>query len=282
MEKAKAAVSDFLSKSGHHDTTVHEHVAPAVTQETINRTRHEEEQTVVDREVHQHHHHTTIQPVNDREVLPEKHSHHMGGVEHREHHHGNDEAIRRRLEEEAAQFKNIRTEGGVRETHSVAPVVGGEHMHHHVHETIQPIIQKEVIQPSVVHTTVPVHEVHHNEARHHAASALPAVSMAEFKNGGGVLNGREERVDRFDGEPKGISNHLGNNSKSVGSGTKVNQTDARVANDIDGNRNTDGIDGNRNMDGMNNSTTTIGKPSLLDRLNPIKNTNHDGKREVIV
>merc|ERR1712230_298871 len=32
---------------------------------------------------------------------------------------------------------------------------------------IQPVIQKETIQPSVVHTTVPVHEVHQNEAKHH-------------------------------------------------------------------------------------------------------------------
>merc|ERR1711974_544169 len=76
MDSAKAAVKDFMSKSGQHDTTVHEKVAPAVK-----------------------------------------------------------------------------------------------------HETIQPVIQKQTIEPHVTHTTVPIHEVHHNAAQHHAASALPAVSM---------------------------------------------------------------------------------------------------------
>merc|ERR1711974_585491 len=101
MDSAKAAVKDFMSKSGQHDTTVHEKVAPAVK-----------------------------------------------------------------------------------------------------HETIQPVIQKQTIEPHVTHTTVPIHEVHHNAAQHHAASALPAVSMEEFKKSGGALSGREERTDGFVGEPK--------------------------------------------------------------------------------
>jgi hypothetical protein len=60
----------------------------------------------------------------------------------------------------------------------------------------------ETIEPHVTHTTVPVHEVHHNASQHHAASALPAVSMSEFKQQGGALAGREERQDGFIGEPK--------------------------------------------------------------------------------
>jgi hypothetical protein len=60
----------------------------------------------------------------------------------------------------------------------------------------------ETIEPHVTHTTVPIHEVHHNAAQHHAASALPAVSMEEFKKSGGALAGREERTDGFVGEPK--------------------------------------------------------------------------------
>ena len=64
------------------------------------------------------------------------------------------------------------------------------------------ILTTETIEPHVTHTTVPIHEVHHNAAQHHAASALPAVSMAEFKAQGGSLTGREERQDGFIGEPK--------------------------------------------------------------------------------
>merc|ERR1712093_255593 len=41
MDKAKAAVGSFLHKDGKHDTTVHETVNPAVTQENVTRTQHE-------------------------------------------------------------------------------------------------------------------------------------------------------------------------------------------------------------------------------------------------
>lgn len=66
----------------------------------------------------------------------------------------------------------------------------------------------EVIQPTVVHTTVPIHEVHHNAAQVHTTSALPAVSLADFKKQGGVLTGREERYDGFEGEPRSIGGGL--------------------------------------------------------------------------
>lgn len=121
-------------KAGHHDTTVHEKVAPAVTEETVIKHRHEEAQTAIDREVHQDHFHTSIQPVKDREVLPEQHQHNMAPVEHRELHHGDSAAVQARLEQERAQFQSTRTSGGVKESHSVAPVIAGEHVHHHVHE----------------------------------------------------------------------------------------------------------------------------------------------------
>ncbi|EOD45357.1 hypothetical protein UCRNP2_7918 [Neofusicoccum parvum UCRNP2] len=175
MEKAKAAVSDFMSKAGHHDTTVHENVAPAVQHQTVKPEKHEKVTTAVDKEIHQDHYHTSVQPVHDREVLPEKHHHNLVGVEHRQFEHGNDHDVKTRLEQEAAQFKD-KTETSATQT----------------------------IEPHVVHTTVPIHEVHHNAAQHHSSSALPAVSMADFKKQGGVLTGREERYDGFEGEPRNI------------------------------------------------------------------------------
>lgn len=51
MESAKAAVSKFLGKAGHHDTTVEETVQPAVTSETVKPTQHENIAQAVDREV---------------------------------------------------------------------------------------------------------------------------------------------------------------------------------------------------------------------------------------
>jgi len=209
MDKAKQAVSGFLSRDGKHDTTVHETVNPAVTNERVVRTQHENATKVVDREVHQDHFHTTVQPIQDKQVLPEEHKHNMAAVEERKFKHGDDHHIRERLAAEQAQFKSTREVGDVQTSQSAGRDVVGEHIHHHVHENIQPVIQKETIQPSVVHTTIPVHEVHENEAKHHTASALPAMTMEDFKRQGGHLSGREERRDEFQGEPKTVGSTLG-------------------------------------------------------------------------
>ncbi len=87
--------------------------------------------TYVDREVHVDHYHTSIQPIKDREVLPEQHKHYVAPVEERHIDRGNDAEIRRRLEAERAQFKDQRIEAGTVHTQSTAPTVAGEHVHHH-------------------------------------------------------------------------------------------------------------------------------------------------------
>lgn len=204
MDKAKAAITEFMGKSGHHDTTVHEAVAPAVQHEVIKPHVHEEINTAIDKEVHQDHYHRTIQPIQDREVLPETHTAKLGAVQHREFDHRDAEGTKRALIDEQARFADERRVENTTHSQSVAPTIGGEHVHHHIHETIQPVVQKETIQPSVVHTTVPIHEVHHNKATHHETTALPAMTMEQFKAKGGSLAGREERYDEFDGVPKNI------------------------------------------------------------------------------
>lgn len=159
MDKAKAAVSDFMAKSGKHDTTVHEKVAAGVTHNTTIPQRHEEIQTAIDKEVHQDHYHTSVQPIQDKEILAEQHHHNLKAVEHREVNHGNQADVSRRLDIEASKFKDEHVRAPERRTEGVAPTVAGEHVHHHVHETIQPVVQKETIEPHVVHTVVPIHEV---------------------------------------------------------------------------------------------------------------------------
>jgi len=297
MDKAKAAVSGFLSKDGKHDTTVHEVVNPAITNENVTRTRHEDVQTAVDREVHQHHHHTSVQPIQDKEVLPEQHSHNMVGVEERNIKHGDDSHIKDRLAAEAAQFKNSRTVGETQQTSSAAPVVAGEHIHHHVHENIQPVIQKETVQPSVVHTIVPVHEVHQNESKHHTATQLPSITMDDFKRQGGQLNGREERSDAFGGEPKAVGGSLGGagakgttsvtepdnsyGSHRTGQNLGANGTsrsNGTIGSDRDGqNFGTTGTSTSNGTMGSSATTTTNSKPSLMDKLNPKIDANGDGK-----
>lgn len=69
MEKAKQAVSNFLSQDGKHKTTVDEEVRKPVVDEHVLPKQHEEVITAVDKEVHQDHHQTIVQPVKNREVL---------------------------------------------------------------------------------------------------------------------------------------------------------------------------------------------------------------------
>ena len=78
---------------------------------------------------------------------------------------------------------------------------------------MQPLIQKEVIQPEVVHTTVPVHEVHHFAASYRPTTILPPVSMSEFKKQGGTLRSSERvSVNEFKkqgGTLKGSERYFG-------------------------------------------------------------------------
>merc|ERR1712096_545846 len=106
MDSAKAAVKDFMSKSGQHDTTVHEKVAPAVKHETIERQKHEEYISAIDKEVH-----------------PEQHHHNVIPVEHRSYEHGSNDEVEARLAKERAQYRDTveRVEGAT--TRNVAPVV---------------------------------------------------------------------------------------------------------------------------------------------------------------
>jgi len=247
-----------MAKAGHHDTSVHERVAPAVVHETIIPSRHENVTTAIDKEIHQDHYHTSVQPIVDREVKAEKHIHNIVAVENREFEHGNAKEIEARLAEEAALFKDERLVNETKHTHSVAPVIAGEHIHHHVHETIQPVVQREVIAPTVVHTTVPIHEVHHNAAQHHATSALPAVSLADFKRQGGVLSGREERYDGFEGEPKSVGGALSGGVDQYTSGSSQH-----------------GLTGSSHH-GSSTGGSTMQK--MENKLDPRTDSDRDGKR----
>jgi hypothetical protein len=163
------------------------------------------------------------------------------------------------------------------------------------------VVNREVIQPNVVHTTVPIHEVHHNAATHHETTALPTMTMDQFKTKGGVFSGREERYDEFEGVPKNIgggtaggfghirdgASHTGtdhhkhgdfnnttnHHSSGVGSGTAASGLTGSHSNDR--HVGTDGVIGS---EGRHGSTgTDHKKPGLMDKLNPKKDADGDGK-----
>lgn len=71
-----------------------------------------------------------------------------------------------------------------------------------MHETVQPVIEREVIQPSIIHTTKPIHERIEHEPTLHPPTVQPKMTMEEFTAAGGSLEGKPEVRGFFEGEPE--------------------------------------------------------------------------------
>lgn len=215
MEAAQAAIARHTSRRGHF-TNVEEIVRPAITSETIKPHRHEITTEAYDREVHQHHYHTTVQPLSHTETLPTRHHHNLLPVKKTTHEHEDVEENRRRLAEFAALFRDISVTHATTHSAETHPPVIGEHVHHHVHEVVQPVVYKETIQREHVHTTIPIHEVHRNKARHHGLSAMPVKSMEEFLafNAGRKIG--EVRHSTHEGAPREYDSKLATTFEKLG------------------------------------------------------------------
>ena len=127
------------------NTTVTEEVAPAVEHETVKKQHETQEQTVIDKEKHQDHYHTTIQPLKDQEVLPTQENEVVAEREFKDVDH-RDGGVRAKVQGREAGFEDTRVEEKS-EVRTQAPMVEGEHVHHHLHETIQPVIEKGEFRP---------------------------------------------------------------------------------------------------------------------------------------
>jgi hypothetical protein len=206
MHSAKEAAKNFLHRDKQNDTEVREVFKPAVTKETYVPVEKVEEVVAIDREVHKDHYQTRIQPVEDKVRAPEKHEYKVAPVIHREQKHGNHEDIHKRLQSEAQELKSTTTVLPTTKERVEAGVLHAEHVHHHVYETIQPVIEREIVQPTVVHTTVPVHEVIQHAPTIHPRTVQPVMTMEEFRRAGGALEGKPEVRDIFSGEPQVCEN----------------------------------------------------------------------------
>jgi hypothetical protein len=133
---------------------------------------------------------------------------------------------------------------------------------------------------------------HHNAAQHHSTSALPAVSMQDFKKQGGVLGGRGEKYDGFEGEPRAIGKALGGHDHSHTGPTALRDNVGQTGSTVSGTTGSGiGSTGQRSgTTGVGSTTGTSGttgsgvgrdgtaKPSMMDKLNPMKDADHDGKK----
>jgi len=121
------------------DPNVDTEVAPAVEHTHVKKQHETREQTFVEKEKHQDHYHTTIQPLKDSEVLPEKHEH-IQEVENRSINR-DDGAAAAKAKSDQAGFESTSEEKQFEST-TQEPTQVDEHVHHHFHETIQPVIEK--------------------------------------------------------------------------------------------------------------------------------------------
>jgi hypothetical protein len=121
-------------------TTVDSDTAPAVEHTHVKKQHETREQTFIEKEKHQDHYHTTIQPLKDSEVLPEKHDY-TQETEHRSINRDDDGEAKAEAEADRAGFEST-SEQKQFESKTQEPTQGEEHVHHHLHETVQPVIEK--------------------------------------------------------------------------------------------------------------------------------------------
>ncbi|KAI1111620.1 hypothetical protein F5Y14DRAFT_305170 [Nemania sp. NC0429] len=161
--------------------SVDRETAPAVEHETIRKQHEQREQKVVDRERHQDHYKTTVQPLKEREVMPERHMHEEADVRHRYIDHDREHDAKVMLERKQAQFQDTKEEHEVRGETIKEPTVASERTHHHLHETIQPVIEKETVIPSVTHKKIPIKETVQDPTLDEGVTINEAMSKEEFE-----------------------------------------------------------------------------------------------------
>ncbi|CAG8984169.1 hypothetical protein HYALB_00008171 [Hymenoscyphus albidus] len=172
-------VDDVDVKADVADTTVEGEIKPAVEHTHVKKQHETREQTFVEKEKHQDHYHTTIQPLKDSEIIPEKHDH-VQETKHKSINKDDNKAAAKAKADQAG-FESTHDEKKF-ESKTKEPTLQDEHVHHHLHETIQPVIEKEVIVPSVTHKRVVVKEKIQEPAEHHGVTTNSTMSVEDFKN----------------------------------------------------------------------------------------------------
>jgi IS4 transposase len=130
------------------DETVDVDVAPAVEHKHVKKEHETREQTVIEKEKHQDHYHTTIQPLKDTEVLPEQHDYVQETKTKTIN--NDDKAAKAKAQADRAGFENTKEEKQF-ESKVKEPTKVEEHVHHHLHETVQPVIEKGKFQPKAIY-----------------------------------------------------------------------------------------------------------------------------------
>jgi len=161
------------------DTTVDSEIAPAVEHTHVEKKHETREQAFIEREKHQDHYHTTIQPLKESEVVPETHDH-IQETKHRNINH-DDNTAKVKADADRAGFEST-SEQKQFESSTQEPTQRDEHVHHHFNETVQPVIEKEIIEPSITHKRVDVKEKIQEPSKYHGVTTNSIVPVEEFES----------------------------------------------------------------------------------------------------
>ncbi|PKI84151.1 hypothetical protein MVES_002121 [Malassezia vespertilionis] len=171
-----------------------QHLAP-VTHSTRHRQEIEELHREREHVIHQHHIQHHVQPVLEADYLAEQlHSRVVPMTTIREVHANTDK--------DAALMRSVA--GNPRDTYTEAPIERSivdkgetvrEIVHHHIHNIVQPIIEKDVYEFHRIRTTIPITEITHEAPIVHESTAHQPIRKEDFVKGGGVLTSSTRTVD---------------------------------------------------------------------------------------
>jgi hypothetical protein len=163
-------------------------------------------------------------------------------------------------DEDVSRHQQMQT--GIQDQQKVLPterttVDGGvntKHLaHHHIHESIQPVIQRQTDQPSVVHTTQNVHEHITDRPIVHDQTVEPTLSINQFKDKVGHLTGGHSTSHHEHMKPNVVPHEGGSTGTGTGgfSGSGVSGTSGVTGSSRRGTSGTDsGLTGsNRGVSG---------------------------------
>jgi hypothetical protein len=212
----------------------HQHLAP-VTHET--RHHHEVEEVERQREIDRHVHHVQhhIQPVVDTQHAAEvQHQKNIPVTQIKENHVA--------TQEDKAQFAALNREHDtVNEAAREKTIIDKgetvrENTHHHVHHTVQPVIERDVHTHEREHTTVPIHQTTHEAPIVHQSQQHAPLRIDEFIAGGGDLNSHlkhsadllnvsgQDCERTVDGPAETLASNLGLSSGTSSSATRPGAT----------------------------------------------------------
>jgi len=228
-----------LSSKKGDTTTVDSSVNPEITHEHIRPVEKEEIHKNVTQEHDVHHYQSRVQPVTDSRVQDTKHVNQSLDTEHVHHDIPKAAHEEARLRSKELGMENKQNVGSTeRSTVDGQTNVQG-FANHHIHETIQPVVERETVQPTAIHTTRNVHEHITDGPVLHDQTIEKPISVDEFKSrihgGTKTATFQDKQPNEVPTDEASTGRNTGNetsgrntgNATSAGRGTTGNESSAR-------------------------------------------------------